>query len=148
MLRLNPPPGWPATFQYGDPVDPSWPPAPPGWTWWLEDTSPLPAPQPTLPAQQQSPMFQPVPVYSGYGHDTSLAQRTVTVPIAWLVALITLGYMLPWAIAASRGKSNAGAIGGAEPAARLDRHRLGHRVGGGLQCASSLSEIQIAKGEV
>jgi hypothetical protein len=40
-----------------------------------------------------------------------LAQRTVAAPIAWVVALITLGYMLPWAIAASRGKSNAGAIG-------------------------------------
>jgi hypothetical protein len=31
--------------------------------------------------------------------------------IAWILAIITLGYMLPWAIAATRGKSNAGAIG-------------------------------------
>ena len=31
--------------------------------------------------------------------------------IAWVIALCTLGYMLPWAIAASRGKSNAGAVG-------------------------------------
>ena len=32
-------------------------------------------------------------------------------PIAWVIALCTLGYMLPWAIAATRGKSNTGAIG-------------------------------------
>lgn len=30
--------------------------------------------------------------------------------IAWLLALITVGYMLPWAVAATRGKSNHGAI--------------------------------------
>lgn len=28
-----------------------------------------------------------------------------------MVAICTLGYMLPWAIAATRGKSNSGAIG-------------------------------------
>lgn len=31
--------------------------------------------------------------------------------IAWVVAILTAGYMLPWAIAATRGKSNSGAIG-------------------------------------
>ena len=31
--------------------------------------------------------------------------------VAWIVTILTLGYMLPWAIAATRGKSNAGAIG-------------------------------------
>lgn len=31
--------------------------------------------------------------------------------LAWVLAAITLGYMLPWAVAAQRGKSNAGAIG-------------------------------------
>ena len=31
--------------------------------------------------------------------------------IAWCLALLTFGYMLPWAISASRGKSNATAIG-------------------------------------
>lgn len=33
------------------------------------------------------------------------------VTIAWIVAVLTLGYMLPWAIAATRGKSNAAAVG-------------------------------------
>jgi hypothetical protein len=31
--------------------------------------------------------------------------------IAWVCAILTLGYMLPWAIAAQRDKSNTGAIG-------------------------------------
>lgn len=31
--------------------------------------------------------------------------------IAWTAAVLTLGYMLPWAIAATRGKANSGAIG-------------------------------------
>ena len=30
--------------------------------------------------------------------------------VAWLVAILTVGYMLPWAIAATRGKINSGAI--------------------------------------
>ena len=29
---------------------------------------------------------------------------------AWILTVITLGYFLPWAIAATRGKSNSGAI--------------------------------------
>lgn len=37
--------------------------------------------------------------------------RPVQAPLAWLVAIGTLGYMLPWAVAATRGKSNTGAIG-------------------------------------
>lgn len=32
-------------------------------------------------------------------------------PIAWVIAIVTCGYMLPWAIAATRGKSNTFAIG-------------------------------------
>lgn len=31
--------------------------------------------------------------------------------IAWVCAVITLGYMLPWAAAATRGRSNQAAIG-------------------------------------
>lgn len=31
--------------------------------------------------------------------------------IAWIVAIITVLYMLPWAIAATRGKANSGTIG-------------------------------------
>lgn len=33
------------------------------------------------------------------------------ITLAWVLAVCTFGYMLPWAVGASRGKSNAGAIG-------------------------------------
>jgi len=36
--------------------------------------------------------------------------NTAVVVIAWVVAVLTLGYMFPWAIAASRGKSNQAAV--------------------------------------
>jgi len=31
--------------------------------------------------------------------------------IAWVCAVLTLGYMLPWAVAATRGRSNQAAVG-------------------------------------
>ena len=37
--------------------------------------------------------------------------RPVQATLAWVIAICTLGYMLPWAVAASRGKANTGAIG-------------------------------------
>jgi T4 superinfection immunity protein len=37
--------------------------------------------------------------------------KPVQAIIAWVAAILTVGYMLPWAIAATRGKSNSGAIG-------------------------------------
>lgn len=37
--------------------------------------------------------------------------KPIQATTAWIIALVTLGYMLPWAVAATRGKSNAGAIG-------------------------------------
>ena len=36
---------------------------------------------------------------------------TAVLVIAWVVAILSLGYMLPWAIAATRGKANQGEIG-------------------------------------
>lgn len=30
--------------------------------------------------------------------------------LAWIITLLTAGYMLPWAIAATRGKANTGTI--------------------------------------
>jgi hypothetical protein len=30
--------------------------------------------------------------------------------VTWVIAIATFGYMLPWAVAATRGKSNSGAI--------------------------------------
>lgn len=37
--------------------------------------------------------------------------KPVQATTAWIIAVVTFGYMLPWAIAATRGKSNAGAVG-------------------------------------
>jgi hypothetical protein len=31
--------------------------------------------------------------------------------IVWALAMLTLGYLLPWAVATARGRDNAGAIG-------------------------------------
>jgi hypothetical protein len=42
---------------------------------------------------------------------TDKSGKPVQVIIAWVVTVLTVGYMLPWAIAATRGKSNSGAIG-------------------------------------
>lgn len=42
---------------------------------------------------------------------TDKSGKSIQATLAWLIALVTLGYMLPWAIAATRGKSNSGAIG-------------------------------------
>jgi hypothetical protein len=41
---------------------------------------------------------------------TDRSAKPVQASTAWIVAVLTLGYMLPWAIAATRGKSNSGAI--------------------------------------
>lgn len=37
--------------------------------------------------------------------------KPVQAIIAWVLAVLTVGYLLPWAVAATRGKTNAGAIG-------------------------------------
>lgn len=37
---------------------------------------------------------------------TDKKARPVSATVGWVVALCTLGYMLPWAVAATRGKSN------------------------------------------
>ncbi len=45
------------------------------------------------------------------GFVTDQRTNTAVTIIAWVIAVVTLLYMLPWAIAATRGKSNATAIG-------------------------------------
>jgi hypothetical protein len=36
--------------------------------------------------------------------------RPIQTMLAWFFTIVTAGYMLPWAIAATRGKANTGAI--------------------------------------
>lgn len=61
---------------------------------------------------------QPMPFESGGRAPTPVAPLTdrrdpagVVLAIAWVITVVTIGYMLPWAIAATRGKSNQAAIG-------------------------------------
>lgn len=41
---------------------------------------------------------------------TDRKARPISATTAWLAAILTLGYMVPWAVAATRGKSNHWAI--------------------------------------
>lgn len=57
-----------------------------------------------------------VPGYYGqtYGRPliiTDARTSTAEIVIAWICAVVSVGYMLPWAIAATRGKSNSWAVG-------------------------------------
>ncbi|UIJ35878.1 superinfection immunity protein [Allobranchiibius sp. GilTou73] len=68
-------------------------------------------------AQHPAPGYGPVQGYApqyAYGSTTMVARpapNTALIVVAWVVAVITFFYMLPWAIAATRGKSNQLAIG-------------------------------------
>ncbi|MGH9124818.1 MAG: superinfection immunity protein [Acidimicrobiales bacterium] len=42
---------------------------------------------------------------------TTRSNKGAQAVIAWILTVLTLGYFLPWAIAATRGKSNSGVIG-------------------------------------
>jgi T4 superinfection immunity protein/uncharacterized protein DUF2510 len=100
---------------------------------WTDHVRPGPGrPTGILPAAgqpySQAPgSFQPQPYQPGYGQpafaypaaqppfavpviQTGRGTNSAEVVIAWVFAVVTLGYMLPWAIAATRGKSNSVAI--------------------------------------
>lgn len=64
---------------------------------------------PVVPSARQS---GPSPQW--HGNALATDQRTpsgAVVAVAWVSAVITLTYMLPWAIAVTRGRSNMAAIG-------------------------------------
>jgi hypothetical protein len=73
---------------------------------------PQPAPQasyPSAPQPQQQPSYQPQMYGPGYLTDRS--DKSVQAVFAWVFTVLTLLYFLPWAIAATRGKSNSGLLG-------------------------------------
>lgn len=79
-----------------------------------EPTRPLApySPSPQQPAYQQ-PAYAPASATYGYA-STTVARPTVGavhLTIAWIFAIFSFGYFLPWAIAATRQKSNTLAIG-------------------------------------
>ncbi len=51
------------------------------------------------------------PAFQGPVVMTDARTNGAEVAIAWILTVLTLGYMLPWAIAATRGKSNSWAVG-------------------------------------
>ena len=57
----------------------------------------------------------PVPAYQPAYHAplvmTDARTNSAEVAIAWVLTVLSIGYMLPWAIAATRGKSNSVAVG-------------------------------------
>jgi hypothetical protein len=90
----------------------------------LPMAAPLPAPvvhgypSPNLPLRQAVPMMvaqAQSPVHYTPGGPAIVTDRrpvnAVVLIVAWVLAVLTAGYMLPWAIAATRGKSNHVAIG-------------------------------------
>jgi Superinfection immunity protein/Protein of unknown function (DUF2510) len=87
----------------------------------MRDTEPLhgivhPAPPP--PSAPLAPVAQPyAPAVQAPGYAISQTKVTrpavggVHIAIAWVFTVFTFGYFLPWAIAATRNKSNTLAIG-------------------------------------
>lgn len=61
--------------------------------------------RPTAPTPQYYPVHPRTAVI------TDSRTNPVEVTLAWIITVLTLGYMLPWAVAATRGKSNSWAIG-------------------------------------
>jgi len=87
-------------------------------TRWAPDP-PVPYPvsqQPGPPAYGWPPSKMTAPMYRPQsmgppGMITDQRDRSTEAVIAWILTVLTLAYFLPWAIAATRGKSNSGMIG-------------------------------------
>jgi hypothetical protein len=74
---------------------------------WTEHRQPTPVQQPPAP-YGHSTAHLPQPYTAVM---TDARTNAVEVTLAWILTVLTLGYMLPWAVAASRGKSNSWAVG-------------------------------------
>jgi hypothetical protein len=63
--------------------------------------------------EHRAPAAVPVPAQVAHGPVVVTDARTngAEVAVAWVLTVLTLGYLLPWAIAATRGKSNSVAVG-------------------------------------
>ncbi|WP_207204606.1 superinfection immunity protein [Sanguibacter massiliensis] len=76
-----------------------------------------PAAQPAYaqPAYAQPTYAQPVAAAGPFGSNGILTDQVNhgggLVAFAWIVAVLTFFYMLPWAIAVTRGKANHGTVG-------------------------------------
>lgn len=78
-----------------------------GQHWAPVATAPAPAPAPAPVAYAVAPAaYYPATVLA-----TDQRNKGGEAAIAWVLTVFTLGYFLPWAIAATRGKSNSAAVG-------------------------------------
>jgi hypothetical protein len=79
------------------------------------------APRPPSPPSEPTASSEPVPAAAPWavaqpawqGPMVMTDRREVepaVIAIAWVVTVLSLGYMLPWAIAATRGKSNQASV--------------------------------------
>lgn len=86
-----------------------------GWGAPSNPIPPAPVHQPTYVSPQPYPPMvhtQYASTPPAYAHpSTDQRQNTGLIVAAWIIAFVTAFYMLPWAIAATRGRSNQGAIG-------------------------------------
>lgn len=77
---------------------------------WTEHRAPLTyGGSPAVPAAGYG-LVHPATYAAGPVVYTDARTNGAEVAIAWVVTVLTLGYMLPWAIAATRGKSNSMAV--------------------------------------
>ena len=86
------------------------------WLHWNgQDWAPVaPAPAPVAyAAPTPAPAAYAVPTHAPVVHHQATDQRSKggEAAVAWVLTVLTLGYFLPWAIAATRGKSNSAAVG-------------------------------------
>ncbi len=83
-----------------------------GQVWTEHRQALVPAPTTQPPTQAMAAYGYPVQQQRGYTTVmTNSRTNGVEVAIAWVITILSIGYMLPWAIAATRGKSNSWAIG-------------------------------------
>lgn len=83
---------------------------------WQQQPSANPLNPPHYGGYQQPAAYGPPPPAYGpsYGSTTMItrpAPNGALIAVAWIIAVCTFLYMLPWAIAATRGKSNQAAVG-------------------------------------
>lgn len=68
-------------------------------------------PPPAYPVQRYTPQPAiPPPAYNSIVTSGRAPAPGVVIAIAWILAMVSFFYLLPWAVAATRNKSNQGAI--------------------------------------
>ncbi|MDT5013444.1 MAG: hypothetical protein QOH57_5061 [Mycobacterium sp.] len=103
-MRFNPPPGWPVSPGWAPHStfvpDPSWPPAPPGWPFWVDDSAPPHGYPAYPPPWQPGPPFGPPP-----NHTTRNVLIGLGVALVLVVGLV-VGLVVAFGGDSSKAKSD------------------------------------------